>query len=81
MRGIGPLPRGTHAVTLGGLRKDHGRLAAVRGGRGVGSVDLDRVVTATTQCIDIAVRKVGDQRREFRVARKELLSVVVTVSG
>jgi len=43
------LARFAHAVAFDGLGQDHGRLAAVRVCRGVGGIDLVRVVAAAVQ--------------------------------
>jgi hypothetical protein len=70
----------THPVALDGLREDHRRLACVTRGRGIGGVDLDRVVAAPVQGPDLLIRHVRDQRRELRVAAEEVLAHVGAVA-
>ena len=57
------LRRLAHRVALHGLGEHDRRLAGVRDRGGERGVDLDRVVAAAAQPIDVLVAQVGDQRR------------------
>lgn len=72
---------GTHAVTLFGLRQNHGRLAAMIGRRLIGRMDFLHVVTAAPQAIDFFV---GQRRCNLAgafVLTKEMLAIESAVIG
>src|SRR3954452_23261643 len=70
-----------HAVALDGLDQDHGRLAGVGDGGGVGGVDLAGVVAAAGQAPDLLVRHAGDAGLEDRVLAEEMLTDIGAVLG
>ena len=65
-----------HPVALHGLGEDHGRLAGVLGGRGVGGVDLLRVVAAAVELPDVVVGHVRDHLEQLGVLPEEVLARV-----
>ena len=75
------LARLAHAETFDGLREDDGRLAAVRARRGVGRIDLARIVAAAVEAPDLLVRHVGDHGLELGVLAEEVLARVRTTLG
>jgi hypothetical protein len=70
VRGHAALAQAAHAIALHGLGQDDGRLAGMGDGRGVGGVQLARVVAAAAQAVDVGVRQIRDQRRQFGVLRR-----------
>ena len=70
-----------HAVALDGLGQDHGRLALVRHGRGIGGVDLAGVVAAARQAPDLLVGHMGDAALQLRVLAEEVLADIGAVLG
>jgi hypothetical protein len=73
---VHPLAGHPHPVALDGLGQDHGRLAARFHGRGIGVVDLHRVVAAAVQAPDVLVGHVGDHLGQLRVLAEEVLAGV-----
>ncbi len=55
-----PLAPEPHAVALLGLRQDHRRLPLVPRGLVIRGVDLQRVVAAALQPVDVVVAHAGD---------------------
>ena len=70
-----------HAVALDGLGQDHGRLPGVLHRRGVGGVDLVRVVAAAVQPPDVLVGQVATMLQQFRVLAEEVLAHVGAALG
>ena len=81
VRGHLALAGRAHAVALLGVRQDHGGLAAVRGGRGVGGVDLHQVVAAALQAVDLLVGHALRQALELLVLAEEVVAVEAAVLG
>ena len=75
------LAAGAHAIALHGLGQDHHRRAAVRHGGGVGGVDLDEVVAAAVQAVDLVVGHGVDQQLQLRALAEEAGAVVGAVVG
>ena len=75
------LRRLAHAVALLRLGEHHRRLAGVRDGGGEGGVDLDGVVAAAAQAVDVLVAQVGDERLQLVVLAEEDLAVEGAVLG
>ena len=65
------------AVALDGARQDDGRLTRVLDRGLVGRVDLDRVVAAERQLLQLLVRQVLDHLEQPRVGAPEVLADVV----
>ena len=76
-----PWPAAAHAVALLGVRQDHGRLAAVRGRRGVGGMDLHQVVAAALEAVDLLVGHALREARELLVLAEEVVAVEAAVLG
>ena len=70
-----------HAVALDGLGEDHRGPVGLVHRRGVGRVDLRRVVPAARQRPDLVVGPVLDHGRGLRVAPEEVLADVGAVLG
>src|SRR5204862_3883390 len=68
------LAGGAHAVALDGLRQDDRRLTGVRHRRGVGGVDLLRIVAAALEAPEVLIGEAGDHRLELRIAVEEVLA-------
>ena len=70
-----------HAIALLGLRQDHRGLisAALRGM--VGSVDLDQIMPAALQAVDLFVAQALGQHGQCRVLAEEVVAVVAPVLG
>jgi hypothetical protein len=81
VRGHPALAGAAHAVTLLGVRQDHGGLAAVRRSGGIGGVDLHQVVPAALEAVDLLVGQALGQARQFGVLAEEVLAVVAPVLG
>ena len=64
------------AVALDGAREDDGGRALVLDGRLVGVVDLDRIVAAERQLLELVVRQVLDHVEQPRVDAPEVLADV-----
>ena len=67
--------RFAHPVALHGLGQNDRRLALVFHCRGIRGVDLERIVTPTTQLPDLFIVQVGDQRLQFRRVEEMLAHV------
>ena len=65
-----------HAVALDRLREDHGRLAGVLDGGGVGGIDLLRVVPAAPELPDLLVGPVLHHRARLGILAEEVLADV-----
>jgi hypothetical protein len=71
-----PALRGAaHRVALHRLGEHDGRLAGVRDRRGERGVDLDRVVAAAAQPIDVLVAQVRHERLQLLVLAEEDLAI------
>ena len=70
-----------HAVALLGLGEDYGRLALVRDRGAVGGIDLERVMPAAVQPVDVVVRQMRDQGLQLGVLVEEVLAVEAAVRG
>ena len=70
-----------HAVALDGLGQDHGRLALVGHGGGIGGVDLAGIVAAARQAPDLLVGHAGDTGLELGVLAEEVLADIGAVLG
>jgi hypothetical protein len=81
VRGHLALARLAHAVALLGVRQDHRGLAAVLRGGGVGGVDLDQVVAAALEAVDLLVRHALGQLFQLLVLAKEVVAVEAAVFG
>ena len=75
------LRRLAHGVALHRLGEHDRRLAGMGDGGGERGVDLDRVVAAAAQPIDVLVAQVGDQRLQLLVLAEEDLAVEGAVLG
>ncbi len=75
------LAPGAHAVALLGLGEDHRGLALVVHGGVIGGIDLDRVVAAAFQAVDVVVGELRHQRLQLRVLVEEVLAVEAAVGG
>ena len=67
--------RFAHAVALHGLGENDGRLALVLHRRGIGRVDLERIVAAAGELPHLVVVQVGDQRLQFRRVEEMLAHI------
>ena len=67
--------RFAHPVALHGLGKDDRWLPFVFHGRGICGIDLERIVTPTTQLPDLLIAQVGDQRLQLRRVEEMLAHV------
>ncbi len=74
-----PLAGAAHAVALLGVREHDGRLAAVRGRRGIRRVDLHEVVAAALQAIDLLIGHALGEALEFVVLAEEVVAVEAAV--
>ena len=64
-----------HAEALHGLGEDHRRLVLVLHRRGIGRVDLERIVAAAIELPHLLVGQVGDQRLQLRRVEEVLAHV------
>ncbi len=71
--------RFAHAEALHRFGEDHRRPAGLAGCRGVGVVDLDRVVAAAGEFPDLVVGHVADQLQKLRVFAEEVLAHIGAV--
>ena len=81
MRAHPALSPGPHAVAFLGLGEHHGGPSAVVRRGVVGSVDLQRVVPAALQAIDIGVAHSGNELGKLGILVEELLAVEAPVGG
>ena len=77
VRDVLAFARFADAVTLDGAGQDDRRLARVLDGGLVGGVDLDRIVPAERQLLQLFVREVLDQLEQLRILAPEVLADVV----
>ena len=74
--------RSAHAITLFGLRQDHGRLSLMAGSRMVSRVDLLHVVTTASQPIDFFIGEAGSDLASGGILSEEMFTVeCAIVSG
>src|SRR6185436_7365327 len=71
----------SHAVALLGLRQDYRRLALVQRSLLISGVDLQRVVAAALQPVDIVVAHAGDELAQLGILVEEMLAVEAAVGG
>ena len=81
VRGHLALARRAHAVALLGVGQDHHGLAGVGRGRLVGRVDLDQVMAAAFEPVDLLVGHALRQPGEFLVLAEEGVAVEAAILG
>ncbi len=72
---------GAHAVPLLGLRENDSRTAFVIHGRVICGIDLDRIVAAALQPVDVLVRHVRNDLLQFRILAEKRFAVEASVGG
>ena len=80
MRGHAGFARAAHSVTLLRLGEDNGRLVLGRSRRFEGGEEFAKIVAATLEPVDVAIRHMRDERMHFRVFVKEVKEIVAAVS-
>ena len=65
-----------HPVTLDGANQQDGRRAFELDGRLVGVVDLERIVAAERQLLELVVREVLDHVQQLRIRAPEMLAEI-----
>ena len=81
VRGHAALTGVAHAVALFRLRQDHDRLVAVRGGCGIGRMDLHQIMSAALQAVDLLVGQALRECGQRRVLAEKMFAVVAPVLG
>ncbi|MDH6591920.1 hypothetical protein M2165_001809 [Variovorax sp. TBS-050B] len=81
MRGHLALRGAAHAVALLGVGEDHGGPALVRGRRGIGGMDLHKVVAAALEAVDLLVGHAFGEACELGVLAEEVVAVEAPVLG
>ena len=81
VRGHLALACAAHAVTLFGVRQNHRGLAGVAGGCGVGSMDLDQIMAAALEAVNLLVGHALRQPCQLGVLAKKGVSVKAAVFG
>ena len=80
MRGHAGFARAAHAVTLLRLGEDNGRLVLGRSRHFEGGEELAKIVAATLEPVDVAIRHMRDKIVHFWVFVEEVKEIVAAVS-